>query len=263
MKLQGEFHTFITGTSGSIGGALARAIRKSYPQAKLSLVDRDAGASKRLETELGGRAQTVVADLSDMGGLLAVHSQAVDAFGQVDLLVNCAGVMDVRSLENTPWDVGERVLMVDMIAPMRLMNLCVPPMAKKGGGVVVNISSMAGKVRLKGCTYYCAAKSGLAAASEIAREELAPKNIRVLTVYPGPVASALEKGARSQYASTAIANAMPNGDPDILADKVLAAIGHNSSEVVYPDIYKLGSTFRGFGGIADWITINFGPKPRE
>ncbi len=263
MQPEGNFHALVTGASGAIGGALARLIRKQHPGARLSLVDRDAETSKKLERELGGEARTVAADLSDIPSIPAVHGDAVKVHGPVDLLINCAGIMDVRSMQGMPWEAGERVLLIDLMAPMRLMNLCVPSMVETGGGAIVNVSSMAGRVLLKGCSYYGAAKAGIASASEIARRELAPKNVRVVTVYPGPIASALEKGARGQYEDSFMSRSMPNGDPVELARRILVAIRRNEPEVVYPDIYKLGSVLKGFGGVADWIGLSVGPGPKE
>ena len=258
--LRDDFHAFITGTSGAIGGATARAVRKRYPRAKISLVDYDGETSAVLEKELGGTAQTLAADLCDIAKIPDVHEKAVSAFGTVDLLVNCAGIMDVRSIQGMPWAAGERVLLLDLMAPMRLMSLCSAPMAAQRAGAIVNISSMAGRVLLKGCSYYGAAKAGIASASEIAREELAPRGVHVVTVYPGPIASALERGARSQYVSGAISNYAPNGSPAVLAGKILDAVEKRRPEVVYPEVYKLGTVL---GGLVPNFTLRVSPRTRE
>ncbi|MCW5829359.1 MAG: SDR family NAD(P)-dependent oxidoreductase [Deltaproteobacteria bacterium] len=255
-----DFHAFVTGTSGAIGGELVRSLRRRYPQAKLTLVDRDGAASEKLAGELGGQSLIIPHDLTNISGLPEVMEQAVSVNGPVALLVNCAGIMDVRSLEGTPWDAGERVLVVDYLAPMRLMSLCAAPMAASRRGAIVNISSMAGRVRLKGCAYYGSAKAGLAMASEVAREELKPKNVHVLTVYPGPVYSALERGARQQYGGGRLAKAMPTGDPAELAKLILDGVEKRKTRVVYPPVYGVGYAL---GDLAANFTLSVGPKPEE
>jgi short-subunit dehydrogenase len=120
------------------------------------------------------------------------------------------------------------------------MQLGVAGMLERGGGFVVNVASMAGRVPLKGCVFYGAAKAGLAMASEIARGELGRRGVRVVTVYPGPVASALERGARAQYGDGALARAVPAGRPDQLARRILDAVERGRARVIYPTLYGLG-----------------------
>ena len=122
---------------------------------------------------------------------------------------------------------------------------------------------MAGRVPLKGCGYYGAAKAGLAFTTEIARAELAVKNIRVIGVYPGAIHSELERGARSQYPEGMAARAMPSGQPQELARRILHAIVRNQGEVIYPDFYRIGTAFGGFGGLAQRIAVTYGPAARH
>jgi short-subunit dehydrogenase len=234
-------HILVTGSSGAIGGAIARLVRERRPRARLTLVDRDGDASERLAVELGGDARALAVDLADVDALPAWLERAVGERGTVDGLSSCAGFMEVRRFESLPWDDAARLFAVDLLAPLRLMQLCVGGMlARGGGGFVVNVSSMAGRVPLKGCAFYGAAKAGLAMASEIARGELGPRGIHVVTVYPGPVASALERGARAQYGDGPIARAVPTGRPDELARRILDAVERRHARVIYPAVYSLG-----------------------
>ncbi len=104
----------------------------------------------------------------------------------VDVLVNCAGFMELVSFAGTSWELGRALIDVDLISPLRLMSLAVPGMRARGEGLVVNVASMAGLVPLRGSSYYGAAKAGLAMASEVARIELARDGVHVMTVYPAP-----------------------------------------------------------------------------
>lgn len=253
-------HALITGTSGAIGAALAREVRRRRPAAPLSLVDRDEGRSRTLASELGPPARAFGCDLSRTGELPALVAAAEAAHGAVDLLVNCAGIMDARSVTGTPWERVQEILAVDLVAPLRLQQLCAAGMVERGRGFVVNVSSMAGRVPLKGCAYYGAAKAGLAHASEIARAELAPRGVRVVTVYPGPVASVLERGARAQYESSLVADAIPTGEPDEIARRILDALAQGAPRVVYPKAYAIG--YRA-ADLAAAVALRFGPDPRE
>jgi short-subunit dehydrogenase len=167
--------------------------------------------------------------------------------------------MRVRSVAAWRWEDAHDLLAVDLLAPLRLQDLVVRGMVERGRGVIVNVASMAGKTPLKGCTYYGAAKAGLGMASEIARAELAPRGIRVVTVYPGPVRSALEAGARADYGGGGwFGGFAPTGEPAELARRILRAVERDEPRVIYPRVYELG---RRAPNLASWIALVFGPPP--
>lgn len=258
-------HVLITGAAGAIGGAIARQLRGMWPTTRLALLDRDVAAMTALAHELGN-ASTHAADLRDLASLPGVIARVEGrengraAATPLDGLVNCAGVMWVRHVATWDWADAEALLAIDFLAPLRLQDLVVHGMVERGAhGVVVNISSMAGKVPLKGCTYYGAAKAGLAMASEIARADLAPHGIRVVTVYPGPVKSALEQGARDAYGGGGVFGRFaPTGDPDELARLVAKAIENDEARVIYPRLYRVGWSAT---NAASWFALSYGPPP--
>jgi short-subunit dehydrogenase len=247
----------VTGAAGAIGAAIARAMRAAWPDARLVLLDRDAAAMEGLAREVGA-ATTHGADLRELDALPELV-RALDAPDPLDGLVNCAGVMRVRRVPAWQWEDARDLLAVDLLAPLRLQDLVVRGMVERGRGVIVNVASMAGKTPLKGCTYYGAAKAGLGMASEIARAELAPHGVRVVTVYPGPVRSALEQGARADYGGGGwFGRLAPTGDPAELARRILRAIARDEPRVVYPRIYEFG---RVAPNLASWIALTLGPPP--
>ncbi|HWO17797.1 MAG TPA: SDR family NAD(P)-dependent oxidoreductase [Kofleriaceae bacterium] len=250
----------LTGAAGAIGAAIARAMRAAWPEARLALLDRDAAAMADLARELGA-ATTHGADLRDVDALPALVRalDPPDRPDPIDGLVNCAGVMRVRRVATWAWDDARDLLAVDLLAPLRLQALLVPGMVERGRGVIVNVASMAGKTPLKGCAYYGASKAGLGMASEIARAELAPHGVRVVTVYPGPVRSALEAGARADYGGGGwFGGLAPVGDATELARRILAAIAQGAPRVVYPRLYEFG---RLAPNLASWIALTLGPPP--
>jgi short-subunit dehydrogenase len=251
-------HVLVTGTSGAIGSAIARELRARRPEARLTLVDRAGEPSERLAAELGGAAASETAELSEIDTIPALVARAIDKHGPIEGLVNCAGFMEVRRFSGMPWELVWRLLAVDLVAPLRLLSECAREMSKSGGGFVVNVTSMAGRVPIKGCSVYGAAKAGLSMASEVLRAELRRDGIHVVTVYPGPVASELERGARAQFGNGRLARAVPTGDPRALGRLIVEAVEQSRPRVVYPTWYAAG--FRAVG-LASRITLGLGPEP--
>ncbi|HEY5934624.1 MAG TPA: SDR family NAD(P)-dependent oxidoreductase [Kofleriaceae bacterium] len=248
-------HVLVTGAAGAIGGALARAMRTAWPDARLALLDRDAGAMTALAAELGS-ATTHGIDLRDLGALPALVD-ALDGEAPLDGLVNCAGIMRVQHVASWKWEQAQDLMTIDLLAPLRLQDLLASRMVDRGHGVIVNVASMAGKVALKGCAYYGASKAGLAMASEIARAELAPHGIRVVTVYPGPVRSALEAGARADWGGGGrFGRFAPLGQPTSLARLIMTAIEKDEPRVIYPRLYNVGWSAT---NLSRWIALSYGP----
>jgi short-subunit dehydrogenase len=252
-------HALVTGAAGAIGGALARELSARSPEAILSLVDNDARGVEALARELGPRSRPLVWDLAHPDELAAAYDTAAgDA--PVDVLVNCAGIMELRSFVATPWSLGSRLLAIDLLSPIRLMSLATPAMRSRGSGVVVNLASMAAMLPIRGSSFYGAAKAGLAMASEIARIELAAAGVQVLTVYPGPVASGLERHARAQVKRSWIARALPTGEAAPLAERIVRAIEQSASRVVYPPVYVVAARAM---GLARVFTEHLSPATLE
>jgi short-subunit dehydrogenase len=248
-------HVAITGAAGAIGGAIARAMRAAWPACELALIDREAAPLAVLARGLGGPTQVRAADLRDLEALPAL----VEDLGALDGLVNCAGIMKVRQVSTWRWSDAQDLLAIDLLAPLRLQDLACRGMVEQRHGVIVNIASIAGRVPLRGGAYYGAAKAGLAMASEIARADLAAHGVRVVTVYPGPVTSALEAGARADYGGGGwFGRFAPIGDAAILATKILHAIETDRPRVIYPRLYRASWAAT---NLASWFALAFGPPP--
>jgi short-subunit dehydrogenase len=243
-------HILVTGAAGAIGSALADELAKEAPHATLTLVDK-----QPVVHAFGERARVLAWDLADPEAL----ASAYDALPQpVDVLVNCAGFMELITFAGTSWELGRKLLDVDLVSPLRLMSLAVPSMRERGFGFVVNVTSMAGLVPIRGSSYYGAAKAGLAMASEVACVELARHGVRVVTVYPGPIRSELERRARAQVAASLASRAVPTGDPRKLAASIVHAMRKGSRRVIYPPFYESAA---GILPIARRFTARFSPMP--
>jgi short-subunit dehydrogenase len=257
LALRDARHVLVTGAAGAIGGALAVRARHVAPGARLTLVDRDRDGLAAIAARL--HADAAAWDLSSPDALDALWS-GVTADEPVDVLVNCAGIMELRTFARTSWALGGNLVAVDLVSPLRLMSLAVPGMRERGAGIVINVASMAGLVPLRGASYYGAAKAGLAMASEIARIELAARGVHVVTVYPGPVTSGLESRARAQLGTSWLARWMPTGEADTLADRVLEALEKGRPRVIYPPLYAFAA---GALGASRFVTERFSPEPVE
>lgn len=251
-------HVVITGAAGAIGGALARQMRRAWPDVALALVDRDRAPLEDTARSLGGAVSTHVVDLTAIDALPALVA-AIEDQGPIDGLVNCAGIMRVQHVASWEWQDASALLAIDLLAPLRLQDLVVRGMIARGGGAIINIASMAGRVPLRGCAYYGAAKAGLGMASEIVRADLAGRGVRVVTVYPGPVKSALEQGARDAYGGGGLLGKLaPTGDPAELAAKIVHAVVHDEPRVIYPGVYGVGWTAP---NLSAWLALSYGPPP--
>jgi short-subunit dehydrogenase len=254
-------HLVVTGAAGAIGGALAHALRRRWPSTTLTLVDRDESGLARVAAAVDGGCHVARGDLADLESLPQLVEDITRTGGPIDGLVNCAGVMWIRDLAATRWTDARDLLTIDLLAPLRLQDLVLPTMLERGRGVIVNVASMAGRVPLRGGLYYGAAKAGLAMASEIARADLARRGVRVVTVYPGPVHSALERGARAGYrgGDSGLAKLVPTGHAEPLARRIVDAIDRRAPRVIYPLVPYAAGWFATF--VAAKFALRFGPQP--
>jgi short-subunit dehydrogenase len=248
-------HVVVTGASSGIGEALAREfIARKHD---VTLVARRRELLEAIAREASGsKTHVVKADLADPDTVCAWVDEAEHALGPIDVLVNNAGLQIVKHAHETTWEEGERLLRVDLHAPLRLTAFVLGRMIPRRTGCIVDIASMAAIAPTPGMFFYNAAKAGLAAASEGLRAEVKKHGIHVVTVYPGPVESAMETAGRAAYeehASTKIAHA---GTPDVLARLIADAVAKRRPRVIYPATYALA---RHFPNVTRWALDTLTP----
>jgi NAD(P)-dependent dehydrogenase (short-subunit alcohol dehydrogenase family) len=176
----------ITGGSRGLGLVLARHI--CAQGGSVALVARDPEELGRAKADLGprgGAVLTVECDLLDARQIQSAVRQIIDRFGKIDILINNAGIIEVGPLENMAREDFERAMRLHFWAPFELIAQVVPEMRIWGGGRIVNISSIGGKVAVPHLAPYSASKFALTGFSDAIRAELARDNIRVTTVAPG------------------------------------------------------------------------------
>src|SRR5437899_4342526 len=176
----------ITGGSRGLGLVLARHI--CARGGNVALIARDGEELWRAKTDLAMRPNTVMTiqcDLLDSEQIQAAVRRVIDRFGKIDILINNAGIIEVGPLEHLMREDFERAIRLHFWAPFELISQIVPEMRIWGGGRILNISSIGGKVAVPHMASYSASKFALTGFSDAIRAELARDNIHVTTVAPG------------------------------------------------------------------------------
>jgi len=216
----------VTGGSSGIGAGMASALASAG--ARVVLVARDPA---RLAAEAdslratGGVAAWVSADLSHRPGVTRAAAAAAAAFGEPDILINCAGVNlrpPLGALTGEDWD---HLLAVNLTAPFLLGQRFGPSMAKRGWGRIINVTSQQAHRAFGNSGGYGASKAGLAALTRSQSEAWAPSGVRVNAICPGFVATRMtEEVASDPRRSEALARRTMigrNGEPPDFAGAVI------------------------------------------
>jgi NAD(P)-dependent dehydrogenase (short-subunit alcohol dehydrogenase family) len=182
----------ITGASAGIGAALARELAGRYPGVRLVLAAR---RQERLAAiaqscrEAGATVLVVPVDITQANQVQMLAAHALAEFGRVDALVNNAGYGQMGPVELVPIDAAQHQFAVNLLGPLSLIQALIPTMRAQGGGRIVNISSLGGRLAFPFGGLYSASKFALEGLSDALRMELEPFNIRVSVIEPGPVAT--------------------------------------------------------------------------
>jgi short-subunit dehydrogenase len=178
----------ITGATGGFGQELTRQLLKANSRLILSDLDPTAlttWAKTAQREEKGGELLACIsADLADPRGSETLYQQVKALNSPVDILINNAGLGLFGRMDEVPVEQWERLMQVNLLAPMRLSSLFVADMIARRCGHIVNISSVAGWSGQAGLAHYSASKFGLRGFSEGLFDEVKPYNVQVTVVYP-------------------------------------------------------------------------------
>jgi NAD(P)-dependent dehydrogenase (short-subunit alcohol dehydrogenase family) len=214
-------------TGGASGIGLATAERLAVEGIRLVLADIDADGLGRAVASLGGeeRAHAATTDISSVADCEQAVAAAVERFGRLDILVNCAGVWvegETDTMTEADWD---RVVDVNLKGTFFMCRHAIPAL-EATGGCIVNVSSDAGLWGNKGAAIYCASKGGVTVLSKALAVELAGRGVRVNAVCPGDVDSPM-----IHYQARTYGGSDPAG---YLAD-LLAAYPQRPPRFIRPD----------------------------
>lgn len=180
----------VTGGSRGIGFAIARALlERGF---RVTICGRDREALETAHAALGD-ASRVLALVADVGSIDDVHRMFADTvreFGGLDVLVNNAGIGAFSPVEDLPPSTWHDVIGTNLTGVYYCCREALPHLKRRGGGWIINISSLAGKNWFPGGAAYCASKAGLNAFSEALMQEVRHDNIRVSYIMPGSVETA-------------------------------------------------------------------------
>jgi 3-oxoacyl-[acyl-carrier protein] reductase len=183
-------NAIVTGASGGLGNAIAKALHAQG--AKVVLSGTKVEALKSLQSELGDRSFVAAANLSDPTAPAALLKEAEAQLGAgVDILINNAGLtrdgLAIR-MKDDDWDT---VLSVNLGAAFRLSRACLKGMMSRRWGRIISITSIVGVTGNGGQANYAASKAGLIGMSKSLAQEMAPRNVTVNCIAPGFIASAM------------------------------------------------------------------------
>ncbi len=233
----------VTGASGGIGGAIARALHAQGAAVVLS--GTRAEALEALKAELGERAFALTCDLGDSAAVDALFGRAEEAAGEVQIVVSNAGLTRDGLLLRMKDEDWETVLKVNLEAYFRLARAALKGMMRRRYGRIIGITSVVGVTGNPGQTNYAASKAGMIGFSKALAQEVASRNVTVNCVAPGFIASPMTD-ALNDAQRDAILGRIPAGRLGEGAD-VAAACCYLASEDAG---YVTGQTLHVNGGMA-------------
>ncbi len=233
----------ITGASGGIGGAIARALHGAG--AEVGLSGTRVEPLEALAGELGARAHVLPCNLSDPAAVEALPKQAAEAMGGLDILVNNAGITRDNIFMRMKDEEWQSVLDVNLTAAMRLCRGVMRPMMKARWGRIVNIGSVVGSTGNAGQANYAAAKAGLVGLTKSIAQEVASRGITANVVAPGFIATAMTDKLTDDQKERINAQipAARMGTPEEIAAAVLYLASPEAA-------YVTGATLHVNGGMA-------------
>jgi len=234
----------VTGASGGIGGAIAKALHGQG--AKVVLSGTRAEALEAVKAELGSNAFIATANLSDIASVEALTKAAEDAAGSgIDILVNNAGITKDNLFMRMKDDEWDQVIAVNLTAAFRLSRAVLRGMMKRRWGRIIQITSIVGATGNPGQGNYAAAKAGLVGMSKSLAAEVASRNITVNAVAPGFIQTAMTD-VLTDAQKEMISGRIPAGRMGMPAE-IAAAVTYLASEEA---AYVTGETIHINGGMA-------------
>ncbi|HEY5457902.1 MAG TPA: 3-oxoacyl-[acyl-carrier-protein] reductase [Sphingomicrobium sp.] len=233
----------VTGASGGLGSAIAKSL--AAQGARLALSGSNQAKLEAFAKELGGNHVTLVCDLSNAEQVDQLVPRAVEALGQLDVLVNNAGVTRdnlAMRMKDEEWD---QVIKVNLEASFRLMRAAMKPMMRARFGRIISITSVVGVTGNPGQANYVASKAGLIGMSKAFAQEVASRGITVNCVAPGFMTSAMTD-ALTESQKEGILSKIPIGAMGSGEDIGAAVVYLASKEAGY----VTGQTLHVNGGMA-------------
>ena len=198
-RLQGKV-AVITGGGKGIGQAIAKRFAIEGANIAVWEQDEDAAADTVAAiNEAGGSAQAFACDVSDQVGIQATADATVSSLGDIDVLVNNAGIAHIGNVENTSEEDFDRILSVNAKGVYNCLHILLPRMAKGNGGAVLNLASVASRLGISERFAYSASKGAVLAMTLSVAKDYVDKGIRCNCMCPGRVHTPFVDGYLEKY----------------------------------------------------------------
>ncbi len=255
----------VTGASMGIGFAIASYLVKREGGGEFSVVGTTRNVSKLPKGLVKDCPFEFVAmDVTDNNSVKKGLVDAIDIMGGIDVLVNNAGISHLGPFEEMPDDQGRAIFETNFFGIVNIIRAVLPEMRKTGGGLVVNVGSLAGVVGIPFQSFYASSKFALEGLTESIRMELAPQNIRVVLVEPGDIKTDIASHhliteAKTDHYAVAYKNVVDvvrgnvknAGPPEDVAKVVYKVIRTKSPRIRYP---------AGKGAVSSYIALKLVPQ---
>ncbi len=215
-------NALVTGASGGIGSAIAKALGAAGANVALSGTRED--ALNAVAAEIGGKTHILPCNLSDSAAVDGLVGQAVAAMGGIDILINNAGVTRDNLTMRMKDEEWSDVIRINLEAAFRLSRAAMKPMMKARFGRIINITSVVGTTGNPGQANYAASKAGIIGMSKAIAQEVASRGITVNCIAPGFIVSAMT-------------DALPDAQKDALTDKIPAGRLGQGDDIAAAAVY--------------------------
>jgi NADP-dependent 3-hydroxy acid dehydrogenase YdfG/uncharacterized protein YciI len=215
----------VTGASSGIGEATSSALSREGARLALAArrIERLETLGQRLRETQHTEAAVFRADLGQEKDARSLVDQVVAGFGRLDIVVNSAGVMLLSPIAEATADEWRRMIDLNLVGVMHVTQAAVAAMRKSGGGHIVNVASLAGRIANPNASAYAATKFGIVGFSESVRREVYKDNIRVTVIEPGVVATELGERVSNAAMKEALRQRVATMDP-LQANDIAAAV---------------------------------------
>lgn len=247
--------TIITGASRGIGRATARTFAAAG--ARVVLVARPSADLQALHAELrasGAQVLLLPTDVSDRAATAKLVERVIDEWQRIDIVINNAGVGIQSNIAELPPELLQRVLAVNLLGPLQLVQAALPQMRRQHSGTIVNVSSPVADLALPGIGGYALSKAALDALSDTLRREEYRNGIAVATVYPGRIDTNFDRARIRVGGSQRVGRSPITGSAERVAQAILYGVERKRRVV-----YALHPVERLLWTVHGWLPRAFDP----